>query len=307
MLQHTISVHDSDAGSRGIQPRGYNLPDATRLGRVRLQVADLARSLSFYEDVLGFRVLDRAVGGATLGAHEDDTPLIELQALPGAAPVPRSGRLGLYHFALLLPDRAALGRFLRHLAEIGYDAGASDHSVSEALYLRDPDGLGIEVYADRPMEAWRYDGRQLLMDTKPLDAQNLARAANGQPWTGMPAGTSVGHVHLHVGDIDRAVAFFHAALGLDAVVWSYPGALFLSAGGYHHHLGVNTWAGANARSPGAGDAQLLQWEIIVPDRADAERAARSMEDAGHRVVRDDRGWLVEDPWGTTLRMVSLDV
>lgn len=292
--------------AHGIRPRGYNLPDATRLGRVRLQVAELDHSLRYYEDVLGFRVLDRDFGRATLGANNDDTPLIELHESPGAKSVPAGGRLGLYHFAILLPDRAALGRFIRHVAEIGAEAGASDHLVSEALYLRDPDGLGIEVYADRSRDSWRYEGRQIMMDTKPLDAQDLARAANGQQWSGMPAGTAVGHVHLHVGDIDQAAAFFHAALGLDAVVWSYPGALFLSAGGYHHHLAVNTWAGANARRPGSTDARLLEWEIVVPEGADAVRAARSMEDAGYPVVREDRGWLVDDPWGTTLRMVSSD-
>lgn len=318
MHRSVVGVHASNSAgdsageptSYGIRPYGYKLPDATRLGRVRLQVADLARSLRYYETVLGFRVLDRGVdhgvARATLGAYNDDTTLIELQELPGAAPVPASGRLGLYHFAILLPDRAALGRFVRHIADIGAAAGASDHLVSEAVYLRDPDGLGIEVYADRPRAAWRYDGRQLLMDTKPLDAKDLAREAGGRPWTGMPAGTTVGHVHLHVGDVDEAAAFFHAALGLDATVWSYPGALFMSAGGYHHHLGVNTWGGANARRPGSGDARLLEWEIVVPERADADRAARSMEGAGYGVVRDDRGWHIDDPWGTALRVVSAD-
>ena len=162
----------------------------------------------------------------------------------------RGGQLGLYHFAILLPDRAALGRFVAHLARIGERAGASDHLVSEALYLSDPDGLGIEVYADRPRATWRYDGqRQLAMDTRPLDLNSLVQAAGGEPWTGMPAGTVMGHVHLHVGDIERAAAFYHAALGLDKVVWSYPGALFLSAGGYHHHVGLNTWAGPGATRP----------------------------------------------------------
>ena len=288
----------------GIPPTGHRLPEQTRLGRVRLQVADLARSLIYYQEILGFRVLERSAGLATLAAHGDDSPLIELHERPGAAPVPRQGRLGLYHFAILLPDRQALGRFVAHLAEIGLRAGASDHLVSEALYLHDPDGLGIEVYADRPRATWGHDGRQLLMDTRPLDLQDLVRAAGGQPWTGMPAGTVIGHVHLHVGDIPAADAFFHQALGLDRTVWSYPGALFLSAGGYHHHLGVNTWAGPGAPRPRQDDARLLEWEIVVSRPEDAEAAARSLQAAGYEAGPDQGAWNAVDPWGTALRIRS---
>jgi catechol 2,3-dioxygenase len=249
-------------------------------------------------------VLDRTDDRSTLGAYGDDRPLIELRERAGAAPVPRRGRLGLYHFAILLPNRAALGRFVAHLSQLGERAGASDHLVSEALYLQDPDGLGIEVYADRPRDTWRAHGRELAMETKPLDVAALVRAAEGQPWTGMPAGTVIGHVHLHVGSLDEAAAFYHAALGLDAVVWSYPGALFLSAGGYHHHLGVNTWAGADAARPQEGDARLLAWTIVLPRAEDVEAAARSVERAGYKVTRGDPGWFAADPWGTVLHVVS---
>ncbi len=291
----------------GIQPGGFRLPDATRLGQVHLQVADLERSLAYYGEVLGFRVLDRIPGEATLAAQgEDDTPLIALHEHRGAAPVPHRGRLGLYHYAILLPDRASLGRFVAHLGAIGVRAGASDHLVSEALYLQDPDGLGIEVYADRPRETWRYEGRQLAMDTKPLDMTSLVGAAGGHPWAGMPPGTMIGHVHLHVGDVGQAAAFYHEALGFDKVVWNYPGALFLSAGGYHHHLGVNSWAGAGAASPRKGDAQLLEWEIVVPRPEDAEAAGRSLEAAGHGITRVEHGWLATDPWGTSLRLRSAE-
>lgn len=289
----------------GIAPEGFRMPGELRLGRVRLQVADLERSLAWYGGVLGLRVIDRSADGATLAAHGDDTPLVVLHERPGASPAPMRGRLGLYHVAILLPDRAALGRFVAHLARIGERAGASDHLVSEALYLNDPDGLGIEVYADRPRSGWRYDGqRQLAMDTRPLDLDSLVRAAGGQPWTGMPAGTTMGHVHLHVGDIDRAAAFYHAALGLDKVVWSYPGALFLSAGGYHHHLGLNTWAGPGATPAGQDDARLLDWEIVLPRPADADAAAGGLEAAGAPAERIDGGWLARDPWGTAVRIVS---
>jgi catechol 2,3-dioxygenase len=289
----------------GLAPDGYRLPAALRLGRVRLQVADLERSLAWYGEVLGLRVLSRTADSAALGAQDDDAPLAELRERRGASPQPHRGRLGLYHFAILLPDRAALGRFVSHLARVGERAGASDHLVSEALYLNDPDGLGIEVYADRPRSTWRYDAqRQMSMDTRPLNLDSLVQAAGGAPWTGMPAGTVIGHVHLHVGEIERAAAFYHAALGLDKVVWSYPGALFLSAGGYHHHLGVNTWAGPGAVPAGDNDARLLDWEIILPRPADAEAAIRSLESAGHTAERIQGGWLATDPWGTAVRIAS---
>jgi catechol 2,3-dioxygenase len=285
----------------GVAPAGYRLPAETHVGRVRLQVADLERSLAWYDKVLGMRVLARGDGSATLGAHGDDTPLVELRERPGVAPVPHRGRLGLYHYAILLPDRAALGRFVTHLGQVGERFGASDHLVSEATYLHDPDGLGIEVYADRPRDTWKASGRELRMDTTPMDLRGVMAAAQGEPWTGMPAGTVVGHVHLHVGALDRAAEFYHAALGLDAVVWGYPGALFLSAGGYHHHLGLNTWAGPGARPPGEDEARLLEWELVVPAAADAQAAARSLAAAGFATLDDGR---VDDPWGTTLRIVA---
>jgi catechol 2,3-dioxygenase len=291
----------------GMAPEGYRLPAGLRLGRVRLQVANLERSLAWYGNVLGLRVLERSADGATLAAHGDDAPLVVLRERPGASPQPHRGRLGLYHFAILLPDRAALGRFVAHLSSIGERAGASDHLVSEALYLNDPDGLGIEVYADRPRETWRYDAqRQLAMDTRPLNLDSLVQAAGGQPWTGMPAGTEIGHVHLHVGDIERAAAFYHASLGLDKVVWSYPGALFLSAGGYHHHLGLNTWAGPGAVPAGENDARLLDWEIILPRPADVQAAVQSLEATGHTPARIEGGWLAADPWATAVRIVAAE-
>ena len=290
-------------GSYGERPAGFRLPDATRLGAVRLQVTGLARSLRFYEETLGLRVLAREDGRAVLAAHGDDRPLVELRERAGARPAGRRAQLGLYHFAILLPDRPALGRFLHHLAERGVRAGAGDHLVSEALYLTDPDGLGIEVYADRPRETWRRSGRELMMATDPVDAAALARAAGDAPWRGMPAGTAIGHVHLHVGDLAAASRFYHDALGFDRMVWSYPGALFLGAGGYHHHVGTNTWAGPNAPPPAAEDARLLEWTIELPDAATLDAAAASLRRAGHPVDAGDvASILVRDPWGTAVRL-----
>lgn len=287
----------------GIRPRDYRLPEATHLGRVRLQVADLERSVAFYENVLGLRTLRRTGETVSLGPHGEDREIVHLRQLRSARPVPRRGLLGLYHFAILLPNRAALGRFLAHLAEISHYAGMADHFVSEALYLTDPDGLGIEVYADRPRDAWRYDERQLFMTTDHLKVDDLIGAAKGERWTGMPPGTVLGHVHLYVADIGQAEAFYHDALGFDKVVWSYPGALFMSAGGYHHHLGTNTWA-RGAPPASDADARLLEWEIAVPTRADAKAAAEHVRGKGYPAKEENGEWILTDPWGTNLRLVS---
>jgi len=274
---------------------------------VTLQIAELSRSLAYYERVLGLRAISQGNGVAVLGAHGDDRPLVELRERAGARPVPRRGRLGLYHFAILLPDRASLGRFLAHLEELGAYAGMSDHFVSEAIYLTDPDGLGIEVYADRPRSAWQHHDRQLVMTTVPLDVASVLAAAkaqgrSAQPWSGMPPGTVIGHVHLHVGDLESASAFYHVGLGLDKVVWNYPGALFLSAGGYHHHLGTNTWA-VGAPTAGPEDARLLEWQVVVPNAEDVAAAERSLTTTKGRVEREGDDALATDPWGTTVRLV----
>jgi catechol 2,3-dioxygenase len=283
-----------------------SLPAETRPGPVRLQVADRDRSLAWYGKVLGMQRLSEEEGSALLGAPSPGadgpgTPLIELAERPGARPVPRNGRLGLFHFALLLPQREALGRFVRHLSELRIPAGASDHRVSEALYLTDPDGLGIEVYADRPRHLWaRTPAGEVAMATDPLDLDDLVRAGGETPWAGVPAGTVMGHLHLHVGDLEEAEAFYHAALGLQVMVRGYPGALFLSAGGYHHHLGVNTWA-RGAAPPSDEEARLLRWELLLPSASDLDAALDRLESAGHTATRTGPGeGRVQDPWGTVL-------
>jgi catechol 2,3-dioxygenase len=286
----------------GIRPSGYRLPDEARVGRVRLQVSDLRASLPYYADVLGLRVLSQERAVAILGVP-GGSALIELHERRGVRRVPRRGLLGLYHFAILLPDRVALGRFVTHLREIGASAASADHLVSEALYLADPDGLGIEVYADRSREQWPTRGREIAMATEPLDLRALVRAAGAEPWTGMPAGTTIGHVHFHVGTIPEAEAFYHSALGFDKVVWTYPGALFFSAGGYHHHVGTNTWA-AGAPAATGEDARLLEWELRLPQLADIAEVAANAAQAAYDVhdAGDDR--LITDPWGITVRLTQ---
>ena len=289
-------------GTYGEAPPGFRLPAGTHLGPVVLQVSDLDRSLRFYESVLGFSLLRRDDNGAVLAALASTRPLLELRERKGVLPVAGRGRLGLFHFAILLPDRPSLGRFVRHLAEIGVRAGAGDHVVSEAFYLDDPDGLGIEVYTDRPRESWQRVGRELVMGTGTVDVPGLVSAAGSTPWTGMPNGTVIGHVHLHVADIARASAFYSDALGFDRVVWSYPGALFFGADGYHHHLGANTWAGAGALPAAEDEARLIEWTIELPNSTAVDDVRANITTRGHVLVRDGDDLLVRDPWGTAVRL-----
>ena len=301
------AAESAKPGSYGLAPPGFRLPAATRLGPVRLQIADLERSLAYYQSVLGLQLLERGSQWARLGTPTGTT-LVALEERPGLAPSPARGRTGLFHFAILVPGRAALGGFARHLARNGVPAGAADHLVSEALYLQDPDNLGIEVYADRPESTWRRLGRELVMATDPLDLGDLMAAAGGESWLGVPDGTVIGHVHLHVGDLEHAALFYSDTLGFDRMVWHYPGALFLGAGGYHHHLGTNLWAGRNATPPPADEAQLLHWNIELPHPESWEAARQSLESAGHSVNVDDSApglaLTTADPWGTVVRLTA---
>jgi catechol 2,3-dioxygenase len=296
-------AENTTPAERGIAPPGFRLPAATRVGRVRLQVADLDRSIGYYESVMGLRVIARTGNVATVGARNDDDGLVELHARTGVRPATRRGLIGLYHFAILLPTRAALGQFVRHLASIGAYAGMSDHLVSEAVYLQDPDGLGIEVYADRPRDSWRAHNGELTMASEPLDVASLLAAAGDDSWSGAPRGTTMGHVHLYVRDIGQAAAFYHDALGFDKVVWTYPGALFMSAGGYHHHLGTNTWA-AGAPLPTDADARMLEWELVLPGAAGVDAAAESLTAHGVAVEHNGKDVVARDPWGTQLRIIA---
>ncbi len=258
--------------------------------------------MRFYESVLGLQVLHRGEQAAVLSAHETMRPLLQLRERKGARPVAARDRLGLYHVAILLPNRPSLGQFVRHLAVHGVRAGAGDHIVSEAFYLTDPDGLGIEVYADRPRENWQRVGRELVMGAGSVDLLGLESVAGPTRWAGMPSGTVIGHVHLHVADLARASAFYSGALGFDRMMWSYPGARFFGAGGYHHHVGTNVWAGADALPAGDDEARLVEWTIELPDAAAAAAVAASLAVAQCSVDREGVDVVVRDPWGTAVRL-----
>lgn len=255
------------------------LDPRTSVGHVHLRVADLDRAVGFYRDLLGFREAWSAGGTVMLSADGRYPFALGLTATAAAAPLPRK-RSGLYHAAFLLPGRAALGRLLRRLLEhdVALD-GASDHLVSEALYLRDPEGNGLELYCDRPREQWAWNADQVDMTTRELDLRDLLAAA-GERSAPVPEGTRLGHVHLRVSDLGRAEAFYHQALGFDVTLRRYPGALFMSAGGYHHHLGTNVWAGQGIPPAATEGPGLSYFTISLPGRADLMRAAARLQSHG---------------------------
>jgi catechol 2,3-dioxygenase len=270
-----------------------------------VQVADLDRSIGYYTDVVGLRTeplaSDKAQRRALLRPQDDDRVLIELRERPGARRVPERGLLGLFHFAIVVPDRATLGRVLAHLIDAAVPFGAADHMVSEALYLTDPDGLGIELYRDRPRAEWIIRNGRVIGGSDPLDTAGILAAAERQAWGGLPAGTRMGHVHFHVGDLPRAEAFYHRGLGFDVVNWRLPGALFLSAGGYHHHVGLNTWA-AGAPPASEGDARLIDWALVVPTVDDAKSVAESLAASDYAIDVRSGEFAASDPWGTVVRL-----
>jgi catechol 2,3-dioxygenase len=237
------------------------LPADTHIGRVRLRVSDLERSLRFYRDVLGLQVASEEQSRVFL------RDLIVLEEKPGIRRRPaRPATTGLYHVALLVPTRAELGRALLGLHEAQYPLrGMSDHAVSESLYLDDPDGNGLEIYADRPRSEWPVRNGVVQMTVDPMDVEGVVSAAGAvSSWSGLPAGTVVGHVHFTVADLERAVRFYRDVVGFDLMM-RIPSLAAVSAGGYHHHLNLNTWAGEGAPHDSDDTAGLAGWELRVPD------------------------------------------
>jgi catechol 2,3-dioxygenase len=258
---------------------------ATHVGAVVLTVSDLERSLAYYQGSIGLSLLESGGGEASLGAG--GVELLHLIEEPGARPA--DGYTGLFHFALLVPERADLAGWLRHAARDRVSlTGASDHYVSEALYLRDPDHHGIEIYADRPRAVWGEHPDRI--GTWPLDIDDLL-ATNEDAVVELPAGTTMGHVHLRVADVDAAVAFYRDVVGFDLITQLGDQAAFLSAGGYHHHLGENKWESRGAPPAPAGSASLRHFTIVVPD------------DAEHGRVLERLGGVQSDPSGNRFDVV----
>jgi catechol 2,3-dioxygenase len=243
------------------------LPADASIGRIALRVADLERALSFYRDQLGLVAVTTAPDTVQLNTS-GGSPLLALTAMPNTRNRPQ-GAVGLYHVALLFPSRRELGKVLLHLFEARWAFhGFADHAVSEAAYLSDPDGNGIELYSDRPSADWpRVDGT-IAMTTFALNVNSLIRAVDGEEWNGAHARTRVGHLHLHVTDLERAERFYREVIGFEVTNRSYPGAVFLAVGGYHHHLGLNTWLRDNARAQDV--AGLLSYELVVQNERERD-------------------------------------
>lgn len=282
-------------------PASGRLPAATRMGAVGLTVANLTRSIAYYEQSVGLRVHRRDGDTAALGVGGED--LLVLVERTGAEPA--HGYSGLYHFALLLPTRVDLARWLAHAARerLGL-VGLSDHFVSEAIYLRDPDGHGIEIYWDRPRELWKGKVAE-RMTTLPLDTASLLAELPdpaGEPFEGLPPGTGMGHVHLCVADVGQTIAFYRDVLGFGLMAALGSQAAFLGAGGYHHHLGTNTWESAGAGQPPDGTAALLYATVVLPGRGELDDLLTHMANAGVAIdpAEVDGGAVVRDPSGNRI-------
>lgn len=267
-------------------------PD-TQIGAVTLTVADLARSVAFYQQNIGLTLQTQSAEEAVLGAGT--RPLLRLQALPSARYAPRT--TGLYHLALRVPSRLELARTIDNLTRTRTAVdGASDHTVSEALYLHDPDRHGIEIYRDRPRTEWYDRNGNFLMDTRRLDAEGIMAELTdkGQPWQGLHADTDMGHIHLRVADVKATGDFYANVLGFEAMA-DMGSALFVSAGGYHHHIGMNVWAGVGVPTPTADAARLVSYEILLPDDAALEAVLERVKAAGIVPAQQAAGWSVQDP------------
>ncbi|MCI0707318.1 MAG: VOC family protein [Ignavibacteriae bacterium] len=281
----------------------FTLPAQTHIESVHLRVSSLEESLKFYRDLLGFNEVRHEGKTALLSASGKASAQVVLTEHPGAKP--RSWRTpGLFHTAILYPSRKELARAFKRLYEERYRfQGFSDHGVSEAIYLADPEGNGVELYADRPREQWKFDSNGLAMMTAELNLDNLLAELDSdtREWAGIHPETRIGHIHLQVSDLQKAERFYHGALGFDITQKSYPGALFVAAGGYHHHIGLNIW-NSRGSAPAQGDTLgLASLRIRVPEIGFGDTLAKHLSDAGALVenrngvirARDDDGIVVE--------------
>lgn len=266
-----------------------------------INIMDLQRSLEFYVDLLGFRLLEKSDRRAVLTA-DGRTPLVTLHQ-PESVVAKHPRTTGLYHFAILLPSRVDLANALLLLHRNSYPIqGASDHLVSEALYLADPDGNGIEFYVDRPAASWRWNGDEVKMATIPLDIEELLFQEGVGEWQGLPADTLMGHIHLHVSELKRTEEFYTKGLGLDVVCRYGSQALFVSSGRYHHHIGLNTWNGLGAPAPAKNSVGLRKFSLVLPDEETRQQVIAQLEAFGARVRKEEGIYLTQDPSGNRVEL-----
>jgi catechol 2,3-dioxygenase len=268
------------------------------VGEVNINVTDIERSLDYYENIIGFKVLEKAAHRAVLTA-DGKTPLLTIEQ-PANVQAKEARTTGLYHFAILLPSREDLSAFLKHVIKAGVQLGASDHYVSEALYLNDPDGNGIEVYRDRPSKEWTWTSNQVVMATEPLDGEGLLSEGNLE-WNDLPSETVMGHIHLHVSDLQSTEDFYVNGLGFDIATKNYPGALFASTGKYHHHIGLNVWNGVGAKAPARNSVGLNWYTLVYPSVEERQEVLDRIGQLGNRAL-DLENYIVEDPSGNRIKL-----
>lgn len=273
----------------------------TFVGQVDLKVQNLERSLTFYKEVIGFKVLEQTERSAQLTA-DGKTVLLSIQQLDHV--VPKQGKTtGLYHFALLLPSRVDLAEIVQHFIENGVRFGSSDHLVSEALYLSDPDGNGIEIYIDRDPSVWDWHHGEVAMTVDPLNFRDLLANGKQQPWRGLPNGTVMGHIHLHVSELGKAEEFYIKGLGFEVVNRYGSQALFISDGKYHHHIALNTWIGVGAPAPSPNHVGLESFAIMLPNEEKKNKIIDQLKNMGASVTEENGSIVTMDPSGNRIHLI----
>lgn len=279
----------------------FHSKPTTFVGHVKIKVENLVRSLNFYQEVIGFNVLEQTDTSAKL-TTDGKTSILSLEQPANVRP--KQGRTtGLYHFAILLPKKSDLANIVAHFVKKGIKFGSSDHLVSEALYLNDPDGNGVEIYIDREPSEWNWKGEEVAMTVDPLDFKNLVtHLIPGKSWQGMPIGTVIGHIHLHVSELKKTEEFYVKGLGFD-VVNRYGGqALFLSSGKYHHHIGVNTWNGIGAPNPPENSTGLQFFTLILPNEDARKQVVSNLKKIGANVKEENNKFITQDPSGNQIEL-----
>ncbi|WP_413302748.1 VOC family protein [Bacillus sp. 1P10SD] len=280
---------------------GFHTKPITFVGHVKIKVEELERSLQFYKEILGFNILEQTASTAKL-TTDGKTSILSLEQPEGV--VPKQGKTtGLYHFAILLPDQSDLANIVIHLVDKGIRFGSSDHLVSEALYLHDPDGNEIEIYRDRTPSEWKWNGNEVEMAVDPLDFENLLKHATpDKPWQRMPKETVMGHIHLHVSELIKTEEFYVKGLGMDVVNRFGRQALFLSYGKYHHHVGVNTWNGVGAPAPAKNSVGLDSFTLIFDNEETRKQTVAKLQQIGAEVIEENNQFITFDPSGIAIKL-----